>query len=160
VGRDWRPRALRRIPTPLARPGDGTETQAEETEEPVKTEETATPAEEDEFDWAIRGRRLRRRVGLLASLTPRPSRILLIPTTRTMVPVRRWGWRWTVRWKEEEEEGEGNNLVLVGVSLVVLSVLYLHPFIVAVVVPCPRFLCRMCYALPHIPISAFFLYRV
>ena len=43
--------------------------QIEETEEPVKTEETATPAEEDELDWANQGKKK----SLVVSFTHTPS---------------------------------------------------------------------------------------
>jgi len=83
-GESLKPMVLRILRTsPIEK---GPETQVEEIGEPMKTEETATPPEEDEFDWASLPKKKKKRQATSVTQTP-PFRIFLIPIARTMVLV-------------------------------------------------------------------------
>jgi hypothetical protein len=60
-----------KVPSPVEE--KALETQAEETEEPVRTEETATPAEEDEFHWTATKKRKKGQVASVARTASEPS---------------------------------------------------------------------------------------
>jgi hypothetical protein len=57
---------------PLPVQEKASEQQAEETEEPTKTEETATPPEDDDFEWANTGKKKKKK-GQAASVAQTPS---------------------------------------------------------------------------------------